>query len=99
MAATFLIGSTGRITDVNDDACRLLGYSRSELRALHGSQLVPAAERGVVAVSLDRMWRGEVERRSGWLLRKDRTAIFVDVTAHPSTSEELTLVVELVLRR
>jgi PAS domain S-box-containing protein len=99
MTATFIIGTTGRIRDANDAACRLLGYSRSELQALHGSQLVPPAERGVVAVSLDRMWRGEVERRSGWLLRKDRTAIFVDVTAHLSTSEELTLDVEQVFRR
>jgi PAS domain S-box-containing protein len=99
MAATFVIATTGRIRDVNDAACRLLGYSHSELLALHGSQLVPPAERGVVAVSLDRMRRGEVERRSGWLLCKDRTAIFVDVTAHRSTSDELTLVVEPIFRR
>ena len=99
MAATFIIGTTGRIGDADDASCRLRGYSLSELQVLHGSRLVPTAERRAVAVSLDRMWRGEVERRSGWLLRKDRTVVFVDVTAHGSTSEELTLVVEPEFRR
>jgi PAS domain S-box-containing protein len=99
MAATFVVGTTGQIKHADAAACRLLGYSLSELQSLHGSQLVPPAERGAVAVSLDRMWRGEVERRSGWLLRKDRAAIFVDVSAHRHTSEELTLIVEPVFRR
>jgi len=90
---TFVIGRMGRIEDVDDVACRFLGYSLSELRALHGSQLVLPAERAAVAVSIDRMRRGEIDQRRGRLLRKDGTAIPVEVTAHHRAGEQLTLVV------
>jgi PAS domain S-box-containing protein len=95
-AGTFVIGHMGRIEDVDDRACTLLGYSLAELRALHGSQLIPPPDRAAVAVSLDRMRRGEVNRRRGRLLRKDGTAIPVEVTAHRGRGEQLTLTVQLV---
>ena len=95
-AGTFVIGRMGRIEDVDDRACALLGYSLSELRALHGSQLIPPQDRAAVAVSMDRMRRGEIKRRRGRLLRKDGTAIAVEVTAHRDGGEQLTLIVHLV---
>jgi|SRR5579862_662552 len=94
-AGTFVIGRMGRIEDVDDRACTLLGYSLSELRALHGSQLIPPQDRAAVAVSLDRMRRGEVKRRRGWLLRKDGSTIPVEVTADHGGGEQLTLTIHL----
>ncbi len=95
-AGTFLIGRMGRIEDVDDRACALVGYSLSELRALHGSQLIPPQDRASVAVSLDRMRRGELKRRRGWLLRKDGTRIPVEVTVHRGAGEQITLTVHVV---
>jgi PAS domain S-box-containing protein len=95
-AGTFVIGRMGRIEDVDDRACALLGYSLSELRALHGSQLIPPQERAAVAVSMDRMRRGEVKRQRGRLLRKDGTTIPVDVTVERNGGEQITLVVHVV---
>jgi len=95
-AGTFIIGRMGRIEDVDDRACTLLGYSLSELRALHGSELIPPPDRAAVAVSLDRMRRGELKRRQGRLMRKDGTTIAVYVTAHRCGGEQITLTVHLV---
>ena len=95
-AGTFVIGRMGRIEDVDDRACTLLGYSLSEFRALHGSQLIPPQDRASVAVSLDRMRRGELKRRRGWLLRKDGTTIPVEVTVDRSGGEQMTLTVHVV---
>jgi len=92
---TFVIGRMNRIEDVDDRACALVGYSLGELRALHGSQLIPPQDRAAVAVSLDRMRRGEEERRHGHLLRKDGTTIPVEVTARRGVGDQLTLIVHL----
>src|SRR5438876_11513173 len=92
---TFVIGHMGRIEDVDDTACTLLGYSLAELRGLHGSRLILAEERARVAVSLDRMRRGEIERRRGRIVRKDGTPVPVEVTAERRAHGQLTLVVRL----
>ena len=83
----------GRIEDADDSACRLLGYSHDEMRELHGSQLVPPGERPAVAVSLDRMRRGEIDQRRGRLVRKDGTVLEVDVSAEWLSDDRLALVV------
>lgn len=91
--ATFVIGPLGRIEDADDGACHLLGYSRAELCTLHGSQLIPPAERAGVAVSLDRMRHGEIERREGRLLRKDGATVRVEVRATPLEGGRLRLAI------
>ena len=90
---TFVIGHMGRIEDVDDTACTLLGYSLAELRGLHGSQLILPEDRALVAVSLDRMRRGEIDRRRGRIVRKDGTPIQVEVTAQRRVGDQLTLIV------
>jgi PAS domain S-box-containing protein len=79
---TVVVSRLSRIEEVDDGACELLGYSRAELLAMHGADLVPPEERPAVAVSLDGMRRGTISERPGRLLRKDGTTIAVTVHAH-----------------
>ena len=92
-AATFVIGRFGSIDDVDVNACRLLGYSRSELLALHGTDLILPEERPAVAVSLDRMRRGIIDHRRGRLVSKDRRLIDVDIRSSYSPQGQLVLTV------
>jgi PAS domain S-box-containing protein len=93
--ATFVVGPLGIIEEVDDGACRLLGYSKSELVGMHGSQLVSAERRPLTAVSIDRMRRGEIAAGEGLLLRKDGSEIEVIVSARTLPKRRL----ELNLRR
>jgi PAS domain S-box-containing protein len=81
--ATFVVGSLGRFEDVDDGACRLLGYSRKELLGLHGSELIVPEERPTVAASIDRMRRGTLDWRRGRLMRKDGSLVPIEVGARP----------------
>jgi PAS domain S-box-containing protein len=88
---TFVIGPFGRIEDVNDGACALLGYTRSELLALHGADLILPEERPAVAVAVNEMRLGTLERRRGRLLCKDGTTIAVEVAGRPLGERRLEL--------
>src|SRR5262245_16442664 len=81
--ATFVVGPFSQIEDVDDGACTLLGYSRSELLSMHGSDLVLSQERPMVAASVNEMRLGALARSPGRLLRKDGSVVSVDVTARP----------------
>jgi len=92
-SARFVIGRRGRIEDADDAACGLLQYSRSELLALHGSELVPPEDRPAVAVSLEQMRQGEADTKEGRLLRKDGVPVAVLVRASRLPEERLELVI------
>jgi PAS domain S-box-containing protein len=79
--ATFVVNHWGRFEDVDDEACTLLGYTREELLALHGAELVLESDRPTVAVSLDRMRLGVIDERTGRLVRKDGSVIEMQVRA------------------
>lgn len=87
----FIIGPRGIIEDVDDAGCTLLGYARSELVGLHGSEVVPPEARPATAASIDRMRRAEIARREGRLRRKDGTLLRVDVHAQPLPDGRLSL--------
>lgn len=87
----FVVSRLGRIEAVDDGACALLGYTRAELLALHGADLVPEAERPAVAVSLDGMRRGTISERPGRMLRKDGRVVAVEVHAQPLEDGRLEL--------
>lgn len=89
--ATFVIGKLDTIEDVDDAACRLLGYARDELVGLHGSSLVPLERHVATALSLDRMRHADLRFREGVLQRKDGTVIAVAVRAEPTIEGGLTL--------
>jgi PAS domain S-box-containing protein len=95
--ATFVIARLGRINRVDDAACALLGYSRAELLAMHGSELVLPEDRPAVAVSLERMRGGELHERRGRLVRKDGSPIRVLV--HPRRLAEGRLVLTVTALR
>jgi len=92
--ATFVIGRFGSIEAVDDEACRLLGYARAELLALHGTDLVLPEDRPRVAVSIERMREGTVSERQGRLVRKDRAVIGVEVTARAMPEGWMALTVQ-----
>jgi PAS domain S-box-containing protein len=89
--ATFVVSRLGRIEEVDDGACALLGYTRAELLALHGADLVPPAERPATAVSLDGMRRGTIAQRPGSLVRKGGVVVAVEVHARPLEGARLEL--------
>ena len=82
-AGRFVVGPFGRIEDVDEGACALLGYTRYELLALHGADLVSAADRPSTAVGVNEMRLGTISQCQGRLLRKDGSLIAVDVTGRP----------------
>ena len=89
--ATFVVSRLGRIEAVDDGACALLGYSRAELLAMHGADLVLPAERPAVAVSLDGMRHGTITERPGRLQRKDGVIVAVAVHARLLEDDRLEL--------
>jgi PAS domain S-box-containing protein len=86
-----VVGRRGIIEDVDAGGCALLGYAREDVIGLHGSELIPVEARPATAASLDRMRLGEINRREGRVLRRDGTAVGVDVTAHRMAGGRLTL--------
>jgi PAS domain S-box-containing protein len=83
LEATFVVGPFGQFEDVDDGACSLLGYTRSELLALHGSDVVLPQERPIVAASVNEMRLGALAQSQGRLLRKDGSVVAVEVTGRP----------------
>jgi PAS domain S-box-containing protein len=71
----------GIVEDVSEPACTLLGYSRTELVGLHGSELIPREAQPATAATVDRMRRGEVVACAGRIRRKDGGMIGVSVTS------------------
>ena len=92
LQATLVIGPLSTIEDVDEAACALLGYSRAELLGMHGSELIPPASRPSVAVTLDRLRRGEpAPTGEGMVMRKGGTILGVEVTVSPLTGGRLAL--------
>jgi PAS domain S-box-containing protein len=89
--ATLVIGPLGRIEEVDDDACRFLGYSREELVGMHGSQLISPERQPSTAVSVDRMRRGEISERRGRIVPKDSAEVEVDVSARRMPGDRILL--------
>ena|SRR5262249_14233760 len=89
----FVFGRFSMIEDVNEAACNLLGYARSELVERHGSELMPPEARRMAGLSVDQMRRGESEGCRGRLVRKDGSLVSVEVRARPLPKGRLILTV------
>lgn len=82
--ALFVTDPEGRILDVNDAACRLLGYGRQELLSLDVFDVggrwqgVPTSQRGQM---LQEMWRQAIGRYETSVVHKTGRLIPVDVAA------------------
>jgi PAS domain S-box-containing protein len=93
LEARFVIGPYGIIEGADDAATELLGYATDEILGQHGSLLVPRNAQPATAVTIDRMRRGELDRRAGRLVRRDGTVVTVEVRSRPLPDGRLALVV------
>jgi PAS domain S-box-containing protein len=91
--ASFVIGPFGTIEDADNAACALLGYSKAELVGLHGSDLIPQAQRPAVAVTLDRMRHGDLRFAASAMKRRDGSVVRVEVCARRLCNNRLGLTV------
>lgn len=77
----FIADLAGRYTEVNAAACRLLGYARDELVGMRITDLIPPEDVPRLAVSKEKLARGEVDVGEWTLRRKDGAAVPVEVSA------------------
>jgi len=81
--AFFLANLEGRFTDVNQTACRMLGYERQELIGKSISDVLPAEEAArLTDVRTRLLVPGKVERGEWRHVRKDGTVLPVEVSAN-----------------
>ena len=81
--AFFLADLNARFTDVNETACRILGYNRNELVGLTIFDIIPAEDATrLKAVRAELLTPGRVERGEWTLIRKDGTFMPVEVSAN-----------------
>ncbi|MEN9372902.1 MAG: hypothetical protein RIR79_454 [Pseudomonadota bacterium] len=71
---------THRFTSVNDEFCRMLGYTRDELLGMTPAHLHPAEEMPRVAAEFERIARGELPlAQNVTVVRKDGSQFPVDI--------------------
>src|SRR5262249_16060889 len=81
--AFFLADLDGRFTDVNQTACRMLGYDRGELISKTIFEIIPAEDASrLKAVRAELLTPGKVESGEWKLIRKDGTFKPVEVSAN-----------------
>lgn len=79
--AIFIADLEGRYTDVNEAACRLLGYTREELLGKTIADLIPPKDGERLAASRARMMHGDSDRSEWTLRRRDGRLLPVEVSA------------------
>jgi PAS domain S-box-containing protein len=80
--AFFLADSQGRLLDVNEATCRLLGYSREELLALTVADIEQEVSPEQVAETIARVLQTGSERFERRMRRKDGTLIEVELSVN-----------------
>lgn len=81
--AFFLADLEGRITDVNQAACQMLGYSKDELVGKTIMDIIPPEEAGRLAATRARLLvPGRTDRAEWTHKRKDGTLVPVEVSAN-----------------
>ena len=81
--AFFQADLDARLTDVNQAACRLLGYDQDELIRQTIFEIVPVEDRSrLKAVRAELLVPGHVHRAEWSLKRKDGTFVLVEVSTH-----------------
>ncbi len=86
----WVVGSTGRLTDVNDAYCRMSGYSRDEIIGLHVNDLDAMEEPQETAARMKRILAAGSELFETRHRRKDGSVfdVEVSVTALQDTAEQ-----------
>lgn len=88
-AGTVIVSRFSVIEDADEGACALLGYSKTELVGLHGSELVPPEARPSTAVSIDRMRHGEISFGEARMRHKDGSVFDVEVSVQRLPNDRL----------
>jgi PAS domain S-box-containing protein len=86
----------GRLLDVNQQACRILGYSKEELLTMNVSEIDPEAIASGKAQLWDVIAEGERFTFESRQKRKDGSMLPVEVTIGPIEVGEETLVLDIV---
>jgi PAS domain S-box-containing protein len=63
LVGTAILATDSTCSEVNDELCRLLGYSRNELLGRRWGEAVNAVDRGAVAAQIGEAFAGRVEER------------------------------------
>jgi PAS domain S-box-containing protein len=90
-----LTDMNGRLLDVNDAYCRIIGYSRAELLAMSIPDVEAAEDREQVAEHMRRMDEQGYDRFETQHRRKDGRIIDVEVSAMPLPADQRYFVVFL----
>ena len=79
--AILVAGLDGRLTEINDTACRILGYPRAELVGEPIAKLLDAADLPRLAAAREQLLAGKTQLAEWTLRRRDGTPIPVEVNA------------------
>src|SRR5262249_54922654 len=80
--AFFQADLDARYMDVNQAACRMLGYDRDELTGKTIFDIIPAEDAPRLKAVRAELLAGRVERAEWTLIRKDRTFVPVEVSSN-----------------
>ncbi len=92
--AIFIIGLDGRILDVNNRACEMLGYTKKNMKKMMVSNLLPFEQRVVALEALEKTKREGSIRIEVELQRSNGSRIVADVSgsildAYPNTIQAI----------
>ena len=79
--AIFVADDHGRITDVNDSACALLGYTREELLHKHAMDLLSIGDVAQLPIDVHDLQHGRTMLVERPVRRKDGTSFVADISA------------------
>ncbi|RAV99241.1 PAS domain S-box protein [Pseudochryseolinea flava] len=77
----FISDSHGNYLDVNDSACKMLGYTKEELLKMNTMDVLPAEDRVSRPPNFDALMKGQAMLTTRRLQKKDGTAIPVEISA------------------
>ena len=80
LSGFWLTSADGRLLEVNDAACRMLGYSREELLALSVADIEAVEDPGQIAKHIEVLWRIGHDRFETRHCRKDGTIMDVEIS-------------------
>jgi PAS domain S-box-containing protein len=79
--AVFIADMSGRYTDVNSAACRMLGYTREEILGMHVRDLIVPDEHERLEQTRRHQLEGGIEVGEWWLRRKDGSSVPTEIRA------------------
>ncbi|MEW5921603.1 MAG: PAS domain S-box protein [Bacillota bacterium] len=79
--ALFIYNFNGEISDVNENACKMLGYEREELLRANLSKIISSEDHNLLPVRRAQLLKHSRILFEGRLIRKDGSAVAVEISA------------------